>query len=41
MQPMNFVGRSVQQTEEFFKDYIDPILEKEKQALGLHADINV
>ena len=41
MQPINFVGRSVQQTEEFFKDYIDPILEKEKQALGLHADINV
>lgn len=41
MKPINFVGRSVQQTEEFFKDYIDPILEKEKQALGLHADINV
>lgn len=41
MQPINFVGRSVQQTEEFFRDHIDPILEKEKQALGLHADINV
>ena len=41
MEPKNFVGRSIQQTEEFFAEYIDPILEKEKDALGLHAQINV
>ncbi|MEG0736450.1 MAG: adenylosuccinate lyase, partial [Longicatena sp.] len=41
MDPKNFVGRSSQQTEEFFKDYVDPILEKEKHALGMHADIQV
>ena len=40
MKPANFVGRSVQQTEEFFAEHIDPILEKEKDALGMHADIN-
>ena len=41
MKPENFVGRSVQQTEEFFKDFIDPILAKEKDALGMHVAINV
>ena len=41
MKPENFVGRSVQQTEEFFKDFIDPILAKERDALGMHAAINV
>ena len=41
MKPENFVGRSVQQTEEFFKDFIDPILAKEKDALGMQAAINV
>lgn len=41
MDPKNFVGRAPQQTEEFFKDYIDPILEANKKDLGLHAEINV
>lgn len=41
MKPENFVGRSVQQTEEFFTEFIDPILEKEKSVLGIHAQINV
>ena len=41
MDPRNFTGRSSQQTEEFFTDYIDPILEKEKESLGLTAQINV
>ncbi len=41
MDPKNFVGRAPQQTEEFFKDYIDPILEANKEDLGLHAEINV
>ncbi len=41
MDPKNFTGRSSQQTEEFFRDYIDPILENEKDSLGLTAQINV
>ncbi|MBB5183704.1 adenylosuccinate lyase [Catenisphaera adipataccumulans] len=41
MKPINFVGRSVQQTEEFFADYIDPILEAHKKDLGVKAEINV
>lgn len=41
MQPIHYVGRSVQQTEEFFRDYIDPILAKHKDELGIEAEINV
>jgi adenylosuccinate lyase len=41
MEPKNFVGRAPQQTEEFFAEYINPILEKHNQDLGLHANINV
>ena len=41
MDPQNFVGRAPQQTEEYFHDFIDPILAKEKNALGIHADIQV
>ncbi len=41
MDPKNFVGRAPQQTEEFFKEYIDPILEANKDDLGIHADMNV
>lgn len=41
MQPIHYVGRSVQQTEEFFRDYIDPILAKHQDELGIEAEINV
>lgn len=41
MNPERFVGRAPQQTEEFFHDFISPVLEKEKHALGLEAEINV
>lgn len=41
MDPKNFVGRAPQQTEEFFKDYIDPILQENQESLGIHADIQV
>lgn len=41
MNPSNFTGRSAQQTEEFICDVIQPILEKEKDCLGLEAQINV
>ncbi len=41
MSPINFVGRAPSQTVEFFSECIDPILEAEKDVLGLHAEINV
>lgn len=41
MDPNKFVGRAPQQTEEYFHNFISPILEKEKDALGMHAEINV
>lgn len=41
LDPKKYVGRAPQQTEEFFAEYIDPILEKNKDALAIHADINV
>ena len=41
MQTIKYVGRSVQQTEEFFQDYIDPILKENADTLGIHAEINI
>ena len=41
MSPINFVGRAPSRTVEFFEECIDPVLETEKEALGLHAEINV
>lgn len=41
MDPTKFVGRSVQQVEEYHQEVILPMLEQEKEALGMHADINV
>ena len=41
MKPENFVGRAQQQTEEFVNEVINPILEENKEVLGLTAEINV
>ena len=41
MNPKAFVGRSVQQVEEYNADVILPLLEKEREVLGIHADIKV
>lgn len=41
MDPSKFVGRSIQQVEEYNNEIIKPMLEKEKDALGMHADIKV
>ncbi|MCI9292819.1 MAG: adenylosuccinate lyase [Erysipelotrichaceae bacterium] len=41
MDPVKFVGRSVQQVEEYNQDIIQPMLDKEKDALGMQAEINV
>ena len=41
MQPERYVGRAPQQTEEFIAEVIQPILDANKDALGLTAEINV
>lgn len=41
MEPKNFVGRAPQQTEEFITEVINPILEANKEVLGMKAEINV
>lgn len=41
MEPSRFTGRAAGQTEEFFRDYVDPVLEANQDALDLTADINV
>lgn len=41
MDPANFVGRSVQQTAEFIEEIIKPILDKNKDVLGITGEITV
>lgn len=41
MEPKKYVGRSEEQVEEFIRDVIQPILEENKDLLGLTAEINV
>lgn len=41
MDPTKYIGRSVEQVEEFLAEEINPILEANKELLGMTADINV
>jgi len=41
MRPENYVGRAPQQVEEYLNDVIKPILEENKDELGVKAEINV
>ncbi|WP_297569446.1 adenylosuccinate lyase [uncultured Faecalibaculum sp.] len=41
MDPSRFVGRAPAQTEAFFREYVDPVLEANQDALNLSAEINV
>ena len=41
LKPANFVGRAPQQTADFLNEVIKPILEKEKDLLGIDVEINV
>ncbi len=41
MKPERYVGRAPEQTEEFITEVIHPILERNKDVLGLTAEINV
>lgn len=40
-EPMQFVGRAPEQTEEFLKAYVRPLLEKNKEAADAEVDIMV
>ncbi|MEG0570068.1 MAG: adenylosuccinate lyase [Oscillospiraceae bacterium] len=41
MKPINFVGRSVEQVEEYLQDYIEPIRRQNKDILGENAQLSV
>lgn len=41
MEPMRYVGRAPQQVEEFLKEIIEPILDQNRDALGMKAEILV
>ena len=41
MDPVKYTGRAKEQTEEFIQEVIQPILNENKEFLGLKADIKV
>ena len=41
LKPENFVGRAPEQTEDFLKNCVEPILEENKDLIGIKAEINV
>ena len=41
MKPENFVGRAPEQVEDFLNDYVKPVLEANKDLLGVEVEINV
>ena len=41
MKPENIVGRSPEQTVEFITEYVQPVLDENKDILGMKAEINV
>ena len=41
MDPAKYVGRSREQVDAFLKNVIAPILEENKELLGVKAEINV
>ena len=41
MDPSKYVGRSKEQVENFLKNFVNPVLEANKELLGVKAEINV
>jgi adenylosuccinate lyase len=41
LEPKNFVGRAPQQTEEFIAEVVKPVLDANRDVLGMVAEINV
>lgn len=40
-EPKNFVGRAPQQVEDYLNEYVKPVIEKNKELLGIEVEINV
>ena len=40
-EPKNFVGRAPQQVEDFLNNYVKPVIESNKELLGIEVEINV
>lgn len=41
MEPAKYTGRAASQVQEFVEDFVTPVLEKNKEILGVKAEINV
>ena len=41
LKPENYTGRAPEQVEEFLRDFVAPVLEKNKELLGEHVELNV
>ena len=41
LKPENFVGRAPEQTADFLNEVIKPILDENKELLGVNVEINV
>ncbi|MGB4438247.1 MAG: adenylosuccinate lyase [Sedimentibacter sp.] len=41
IKPINYIGRAPQQVEEFYAETIKPILEENKELLGVNVELNV
>lgn len=41
LDPINFVGRSPEQVEEFISEEVDPIIEQNKELLGIKVELSV
>ena len=41
MDPIKYVGRAPKQVEEFLEEVVNPILEENKEVLGMKAEIFV
>ena len=41
MDPAKYVGRSPRQVEVYLRDEVKPVLEKNKDIIGIKAEINV
>ena len=41
MNPINYVGRSVEQVDEFLTEVINPVLDENKDVIGMMAEISV
>ena len=41
LDPKDYIGMAPEQTEDFLKNYVKPVLDKYKNEIGLEVEINV